>query len=246
VDPEQLWQLGAQWGYRVELSWAASHPDGAYDAVLRRQAAAQHPIAFPLPDRPATVTAQALTNNPLQGAWTSAVVPELRRYLSERLPDYMVPTAYMLLDALPLTANGKIDRQALPTPDTARPDLHTTYIPPRTPIEEALHNLWTDLLGLDHIGIHDNFFGDCGGHSLLATQVLAHIREDLQVALPLTRFFDGPTIGELAAALIEDPSSRPDVEQRAELLLTVARLSEEEVDALLDSDSRLAQKGSFS
>src|SRR4030095_8547225 len=97
----------------------------------------------------------------------------------QTLTDYMVPSAYVFLEALPLTPNGKVDRSALPAPDQSRPELDETFAEPRTPIEELLANIWVDVLKLDKVGIHDNFF-DLGGHSLLATQVMSRLTKAFQ------------------------------------------------------------------
>ncbi|WP_407882763.1 amino acid adenylation domain-containing protein, partial [Scytonema sp. NUACC26] len=98
-------------------------------------------------------------------------ISALKSFLREKLPDYMVPSAFVMLETLPLTPNGKVDRRALPAPDTARPELDQAFVAPRTPIEEVLAGIWTQTLGIDSVGIYDNFF-DLGGHSLLATQVI--------------------------------------------------------------------------
>ncbi|HSN85605.1 MAG TPA: amino acid adenylation domain-containing protein, partial [Thermoanaerobaculia bacterium] len=125
---------------------------------------------------------------------------ELRLSLRERLPDYMVPAAFVRLDALPLTPNGKVDRKALPAPEQTR--LEADYVAPRTPVEEALAGLWTDLLGIERIGAADHFF-DLGGHSLLATRLMAAIRDVFRVDLPLRLLFERPTVEKLAEAITE-------------------------------------------
>src|SRR5205085_12158629 len=104
------------------------------------------------------------------------LIPELRAFLKEQLPDYMVPTAFMLLPALPLTSNGKLDVRALPAPDSARPDLETVYIAPRSELERMIAAIWQDALKVEQVGVHDNFF-ELGGHSLLLAQVHGKIRE---------------------------------------------------------------------
>ena len=114
----------------------------------------------------------------------------------------MIPSAFVILDALPLTPNGKVDRKALPVPDQSRPELEESYQAPRTPIEEMLVGIWAEVLKLEKIGIHDNFF-DLGGHSLLATQVISHIRAAFQVELPLRSLFEKPTVVGLAEAIMQ-------------------------------------------
>jgi acyl carrier protein len=109
----------------------------------------------------------------------------------------MVPSAFVFLEALPTTPNGKLDRKALPEPDQHRQDLGTEFIAPRSPMEQQLAEIWAEVLKIDRIGIHDNFF-ELGGHSLLATQVIVRIGEQLSVGLPLSSLFESPTIAELA------------------------------------------------
>src|SRR4029077_18852139 len=118
----------------------------------------------------------------------------------EKLPEYMVPSVFIPLERLPLTANGKLDRRALPVPDEHRPELATAYVAPRDGVEEQLAAIWAEVLGLERVGIHDNFF-ELGGHSLLATQVIARANSVLDVDLALRRLFETPTIAALAAEI---------------------------------------------
>ena len=139
-------------------------------------------------------------------------VEHLRRAAAERLPDYMVPAAFVVVPDFPLTANGKIDRAALPVPDAARPALETAFVAPRTPIEQLIADVWSGLLGWRRVGVHDNFFA-LGGHSLLATRVIARLRDAFGINLPLRRLFQSPTVAGLAAAVQEQAphaeASRP-------------------------------------
>ena len=112
----------------------------------------------------------------------------------------MVPAVFVLLDALPLMSNGKIDRRALRVPDRSRPELDKAFVAPRGPTEELLADLWAELLGIDVVGVHDNFF-DLGGHSLLATQLVSRVRETFQVEIPLRRLFEVPTVAGLAESI---------------------------------------------
>jgi amino acid adenylation domain-containing protein len=122
---------------------------------------------------------------------------ELRRFLKERLPDYMIPSAFVTLEALPQTPNGKIDRRALAQLSVSHEHLSTeTFVAPRTAEEKLLAGIWADILGTEQIGIHDNFF-ELGGHSLLATVVMSRIRDSFSIALPLNNLFKYPTIAEL-------------------------------------------------
>jgi amino acid adenylation domain-containing protein len=169
---------------------------------------------------------------PRDGDAASLSVTDLRECLSRSLPDYMVPSAWVLLDALPLTPNGKVDRRALPGPEALPPALGTAYVAPRTALEEALAGIWAEVLRIERVGAQDNFFA-LGGHSLLATQVVSRIGEALGVEVPLRRLFEAPTVSGLAAALLRDSSSRQDLERAAGLVLDLLRLSEDEVDTLL-------------
>ncbi|MEH2026360.1 non-ribosomal peptide synthetase [Nostoc sp.] len=128
-------------------------------------------------------------------------VGNLRRFLKQKLPDYMIPARFVQLSALPLTANGKVDRQALPaTVQTF--NANEKFVAPRTPIEERVAEIWSNVLGLKNIGVHDNFLA-LGGHSLLAFQILCRIRDIFQVELPMRHFFETPTISEIADSIIQ-------------------------------------------
>ena len=125
---------------------------------------------------------------------------ELRIFLKDKLPEHMVPTVFVMLDSFPLTSNGKVDRRALPSPGEARPELDKAFVGSRTPTEELLADIWAQVLGLERVGIYDDFF-DLGGHSLLATQVVSRIRKTFQVEMPLRHLFETPTVAGLAESL---------------------------------------------
>jgi acyl carrier protein len=127
-------------------------------------------------------------------------ITTIRNILAETLPDFMIPSLFVTLDALPVGPNGKVDRRALPAPDEARPDLARAFVAPRNPVEEALAEIWAEFLKLDTVGVHDNFF-DLGGHSLLATQIVSKVLTTLQVELPVRSFFDVPTVAGLSKLL---------------------------------------------
>jgi amino acid adenylation domain-containing protein len=124
---------------------------------------------------------------------------QLRDFLKTRLPAYMLPAAFVTLDAFPQTRNGKVDRRALPSPDATRPR-HTDFVAPRTPLEETIAAIWMELLGVERVGVHDNFL-ELGGHSLLAMQVASRLREAMGVELPLRAFLDDATVAALAQRL---------------------------------------------
>jgi amino acid adenylation domain-containing protein len=173
-------------GFRIELS--------EIESLL-----AQHPVV-----REAVATVREYTPEDrrivayvvLQPEAVSAV-SELQGVLKEHLPEYMMPTAIVPLNELPLTANGKVDRRSLPAPDLTQVQPHATFIAPSTPTEEMLAGIWAEILGLEKVGIHDNFF-ELGGHSLLATQVISRLQKVFQVELPLRQLFESPTVAGLA------------------------------------------------
>ncbi len=125
---------------------------------------------------------------------------ELRAFVGQRLPEFMIPAVFTELAALPLTPSGKLDRAALPAPSATRPRPGPGYTAPATPTQELLAGIWAQVLGLDQIGIHDNFF-ELGGHSLRAIQVVSRIRSMFELEFPIAAFFDQPTIAELAVAI---------------------------------------------
>ena len=161
---------------------------------------------------------------------------ELREHVRRHLPDYMVPSAFVLLDALPLTSNGKVDRKALPAPE-GRPDVGA-YAAPESPAEELLAGIWSEVLKLERVGRNDNFF-ELGGHSLLATNVIARIYETFEVELPLRALFEAPTVVDLAVKV--EAAQREETGESTELLIKeeenlalVQRMSDEEVASLLE------------
>ena len=132
-------------------------------------------------------------------------VSDIRSHLRARLPDYMVPSAFVVLAGLPLSPNGKLDRRALPAPEESRVGEDASFVPPRTPIEETLARLWRELLGIERVGLQDNFF-ELGGHSLLAVKLFADIERTFNRRLPLSTLFQAPTLGRLAQVLSQAPA----------------------------------------
>ena len=158
-------------------------------------------------------------------------VAELRALLKQQLPDYMMPGAFVILDSLPHTPNGKIDRKALPAATDSRSSAGAEHVPPGTMTEQMLAEIWADVLGIENIGANDNFF-ELGGHSLLITKVLARIREAIDLDLPMRVMFEAPTISSLGKAI------------ETALVDEVEQLSEEEaerLDANVKSDERLEE-----
>ncbi|MFJ6185357.1 amino acid adenylation domain-containing protein [Streptomyces sp. NPDC092295] len=186
-DPEQLWELGARHGYATALTWSGTGTDGSLDLVLDT-ADPPHGLY-----EPGGATGP-LANSPARTRDTGSLTELLRTRLRTRLPAHLVPTAFVVLDALPLTANGKIDRAALPEPDLAA---LLTHRAPRTPREEILCELFAEVLGLPSVGIDDGFF-HLGGHSLLAVRLLSRVRSALDVELQVRDLFEAPTVAALA------------------------------------------------
>ncbi|HFQ93464.1 MAG TPA: amino acid adenylation domain-containing protein, partial [Anaerolineae bacterium] len=175
-------------GFRVEL--------GEIEAVLNRHPRVREGVVIVWED------GNGLGPKQLVAYFTAAAEPapttsELRRFLGETLPEYMIPAAFIPLEQMPLTPSGKIDRRALPEPDNLRPDLAAAYVPPRTPTEEQLANIWQELLRVEQVGVYDNFF-ELGGHSLLATQLISRLRHLFPTNLSLRALFEAPTIAGLA------------------------------------------------
>jgi len=154
----------------------------------------------------------------------------------------MMPSSFVFLEALPLTATGKVDRKALPDPGKSRPELLTPVVAPRTPVEKELAAIWAEVLQLDKVGIHDNFF-DLGGHSLLATQVISRVREAFQMELPLRSIFEKPTVEELTMVIMEKLFERGGGEAMPRILAEVESLSDEEARCLITEESGKPSRG---
>jgi acyl-CoA synthetase (AMP-forming)/AMP-acid ligase II/acyl carrier protein len=141
---------------------------------------------------------------------------ELRRYLSERLPEYMVPNVIVVLEQTPLLPNGKVNRAALPAPEWGKSTEQVEYVGPRTPVEETVVKIWKAVLNVERVSVEDDFF-EIGGHSLLATQVITRINHAFNLSMPLRKLFEKTSIAEIALAI------------EAELITEIANLSEAEV-----------------
>ncbi len=204
IHPEELWSLGDQLSYQVDLSWHAASSDGSFDvAFWSRKRNGDFlgkavSIEWPSPSFDGRPSFE-LANNPLRQKSVGGLGPELRRFVEQKLPEYMVPSSFVLLDALPLNANGKLDRKALKPPET-QATATTKYVAPRNPLEETVCGIWEYILRLDRVGVEHNFF-ELGGHSLLATQVISRIRTLLSVKLPLQAIFNHPTVSKLASQI---------------------------------------------
>lgn len=174
-------------GYRIEL--------GEVETVLAKHPQVRDCVVMLRSDAPGDPRLAAYLVAEAQPSHA-----DLQHFLQERLPDYMVPSAFVFMDELPLTPNGKVDRKALPAPDRARPDLKDSFVPPATPLEEELARMWKELLSLERIGIHDNFL-ELGGHSLMVMQIISRVRADFGLEISLHEVFRTPTIKGLATII---------------------------------------------
>jgi amino acid adenylation domain-containing protein len=208
-------------GYRIEL--------GEIEAKLARHAEVRESVVLARADTPGEKRLVAYVVARRHPAPPPA---ELRRHLHELLPEYMVPSHFVLLDELPLTSNGKIDRRALPRPEETLSGSEKVFVAPRNPVEEVLVNIWAEVLQAEEVGIHNNFF-ELGGHSLLAMQLLSRLRNVFQMELPLRLFFEAPTVAEFAEAMVAYEAQPGQVAASAEILKRIEGMSPEEVSRVL-------------
>jgi acyl carrier protein len=215
-------------GQRVEL--------GEIEATLKDYPGVHETvvIARENPSGDPHLVAYLVAHSPADG-----LVAELHRFLKERLAEYMVPSAFVLLEAMPLSPNGKLDRSALPVPEQARPTLENQYVEPRTADEVVLARIWAGVLEIDKVGVQDNFF-ELGGHSLLALQMLFRVREMFEIDLPLRALFEAPTIAQLRRTILRLEQTPGRVEKIAQVFLAVNSMSEEEISAVLQQKSASA------
>jgi acyl-coenzyme A synthetase/AMP-(fatty) acid ligase/acyl carrier protein len=179
-------------GFRIEL--------GDIEAAMEQFPGVQQAVTAVRDDMPG---GKALTGYILPKPGNKndqELIPALRRHLREKLPDYMVPAHFTMMDTFPLTPNGKIDRRALPKPAQAEAGNDESYVAPRNELETAVAKIWADVLNLARVGINDDFF-DLGGHSLLAIQIVTRVNQSLEVNLPLGSLFQMPTIADLAQSV---------------------------------------------
>jgi acyl-coenzyme A synthetase/AMP-(fatty) acid ligase/acyl carrier protein len=201
-------------GFRIEL--------GDIEATLE-----QHPAV-----RQAVVTAREDIHGDKQlvayiVAHDQETIPvnTLHNFLKKKLPAYMMPPKIVFLEALPLTPTGKVDRRTLPAPDQSRPESETTFVSPKTPFEKKIAGIWSELLGLEKIGIYDIFF-ELGGHSLLATRLINRVFDVFQVQLPLKTLWEAPTIADMAVAILQAKADRLDHQEVNQILDKIEASSE--------------------
>ena len=201
IDPEDLWQLNSELPYSVQLSWARHDKEGRYDFVMRRHDSTQSESLAPFPEPEINHKSwNDYANDPVGDRYGSIFARELQETLKKKLPEYMIPGHFMILEKLPLTPSGKLDRRKLPQPESSRPELAERYVAPRTEVEELLTRIWSELLHVERVGIHDNFF-KLGGHSLLVPRILVKVQELFSVTLPMRLVLQSPTVAGMAQAI---------------------------------------------
>ncbi len=206
IDPVEFWALGESLPYAVEVCWLEPSADGAYQVVFSHHDLAGQGGARPLPR--ARVQRQRWADYANQPAVELDLRTALRAYVREQLPEYMVPERFVLLDAMPLNANGKVDRKRLPAAEAEPAPPAAEHVAPRNPVEAQLAALFEAALGVRPISVNANFFA-LGGHSILAIRLLAQVREQHGRDVSLTTFFQHPTVAEVARALQFSASAEP-------------------------------------
>jgi acyl-CoA synthetase (AMP-forming)/AMP-acid ligase II len=204
-DPETFWSVGERYGYAVRTSWSRDSRQGEFDVQfidpareMRADRIEQNYVTSGMPE----IAWNQYANDPIALKLREQLVSRLRERLKSRLPEYMVPSAFVILESLPLTPSGKLDRRALPTPELGA-YASQEYEAPQGEIEEALAGIWQELLRVERVGRQDNFF-ELGGHSLLATRVITRISHVLDVDLPLRVMFEKPTIVALSNCVLQE------------------------------------------
>jgi len=187
-------------GFRIEL--------GEIEATLARHPTVDQAAAVVQDD---SSQEKRLVGYVAASAPAAPTVTELRSFLLETLPGYMVPSVFVILESLPLTPNGKVDKKALPAPDTSRPTLDTTYAAPQTDVEASIAGIWREVLDVETVGIHDNFF-DLGGHSMLLMRLRARLEASFQQPVPLMELFKHPTVNLLARFFANGNAAGADIE----------------------------------
>ena len=207
-------------GFRIEL--------GEIETALNQHPALQQTVVIAREDIPGNKRLVAY----LVSEDESLTTNQLREFLKHKLPEYMVPSAFVILEALPLTPNGKVDRKALPTPD-GEIIREKEYVAPRTPSEEIIAKIFSEILEVQNVGIYDNFFDELGGHSILATRVISRINQEFSVELSLRQIFETPSISGLALTINKSLFEDAEDDEITQLLSELEGLSDVEVRELL-------------
>jgi len=207
IQPEAVWEMATSLGYEAHIT--LGDRDDTVDAFFRKPAATYVVPLWRREMRTITVASRTRTNDPQYAEANQRLIPVLRDYLRERLPDHMVPSKFFMLDSLPLTPNGKVDRKRLPRAEGQRAATATeSFIAPQTKLEHDIANVWREVLGIDTVGVHDNFF-DLGGHSLLMVRTHGRLSETLGGNLSIVDLLKYPTIALLAAFVSSENRQLP-------------------------------------
>ena len=211
-------------GFRIEL--------GEIESVMKAHPSVQSAVVVVREDVPGDnrLVAYAV---PASGLMPD--IDSLRNFLKRKLPDYMIPTAFVMLDAIPMMPNGKVNRNALPAPGPT--GLTDAPVSPRTPVEEAVAEIWSETLKTDRIGIHDNFF-DLGGHSLLATRVISKLQHRFKIDIPLRSIFETPTVAGLSLFITRSLVENTLSEGELNILDELDEMSDEEVEKILGAEKK--------
>ena len=202
-DLEEWRSLSEQLSYDLSITWSGPDRRGHCDVIISRAVAqfSRNGFFSFQKGRGSLGPLAQYTNVPYTASAPDNFRQELRDFLKTKLPDYMVPSTFVVLHSLPLTPSGKLDRSALPAPDSSQYMQLSDYKAPRSPVEEAVAAIWAEVLHTAQVGVDDDFF-ELGGHSLLATQVISRIRNKLRVDLPLRALFESPTVEGLSQAIV--------------------------------------------
>jgi acyl carrier protein len=238
-NPEDFWKLGEALGLETEVRFSTDLASGDFDVAFLHPGE-EATLLFPDEcglDADAGLQPQNFANNPMVGKLSSKLGPVLRESLAAQLPSYMVPAMVVPLDELPLSPNGKVDRKRLPAPDTFRPELAADYAAPTDALQRIVAGIWTEVLGIDRVGVDDSFF-DLGGHSLLAVLIQTRLNEAFPFPMALADLFRFPTVAQLCERMTEKGwDEGVDAEEVSVVLETIGDMTDEEVTALLQNNA---------
>jgi acyl carrier protein len=244
IDPETLVSVAEEAGYDTLLRWAGAGPNGLIDAALISRSTATGKPFWPIPVPAQAKPWRLYANNPLQSRIESDLITAVRDDLKASVPDYLLPYAFVVLEQLPLTANGKLDVRALPIPAPSGLVSGRERLPvgPRGPVEEVVADIWGTVLGLapGHIGADSNFF-DLGGHSLLLIRIVSRLKSTFQVEFPVQKMFENPTVAGVANALTFLEPRPGHAVAAAKLRLRLMRMSSGEIEALTRTRKQIAK-----
>ncbi|WP_299612651.1 amino acid adenylation domain-containing protein [uncultured Tateyamaria sp.] len=234
MDPEDFCQMAERLGLQARVRYAPDQPD-RIEALFWRVGVTPPDDSSPANLATGDAAYRNHANDPLATVRFRDLSGRVAAHLNDVLPAHMVPAFFSQRDALPLTANGKLDRRALALSEQDRNMSQQGYVAPRNPLEEALSILWAEVLDTGHIGIDDDFFTELGGHSLIAVQLINKLRETLETDVALRTLFERPTVRSFAEGLAE--AADDDLEATAELFVRISQMSEAEIDAALGVDA---------